>query len=85
MASFLKFYELPATAHSGNSLQFMPSWDILGALDAWVVKGTPPQAPVVTDVYANPGRTRPLCEYPAWPMRVGTGSIEEAASFTCTR
>jgi feruloyl esterase len=85
VANFLKFYELPATAHSGNSLAFMPTWDILGALDAWVVNGMPPHSPVLTDAYAKPGRTRPLCEYPAWPKYSGTGSMDDAASFTCVR
>jgi hypothetical protein len=80
---FLKFYELPATAHSGNSLSFMPTWDILGALDAWVVNGTPPASPIVTDAYGKPGRTQKLCEYPTWPKYSGTGSVDEAASFTC--
>ena len=85
VTGFLKFYELPATAHSGNSLAFMPTWDILGALDTWVVNDMPPHSPILTDAYAKPGRTRPLCEYPAWPRYNGTGSMDEAANFTCVR
>ena len=83
VAAFLRFYELPATAHSGNSLAFMPSWDALGALDAWVTTGTPPQAPVVVDSYGKPGRSQLLCEYPTSPTYGGTGSMDNAASFTC--
>ena len=82
-ASFLKFYELPATAHSGNSLVFMPAWDALGALDAWVVKDTPPASPIITDSVGKPGRTRPLCEYPAITTYNGSGNLDEAASFAC--
>ncbi|MGI4940395.1 MAG: tannase/feruloyl esterase family alpha/beta hydrolase, partial [Janthinobacterium lividum] len=85
VVSFLKFYELPVTAHSGNSLAFMPTWDVLGALDAWVVNGTPPHAPVVTDSYDKPGRTRPQCEYPAITSYNGTGSKDDAASFRCVQ
>jgi feruloyl esterase len=40
---------------------------------------------VVTDTYASPGRTRPLCEYPFWPKYKGTGDIDKAASFTCAQ
>lgn len=80
---FLKFYELPATAHSSKSLVFIPVWDTLGALDAGVVKVTPPHAPVITDSVGKPGRTRPLCEYPAITTYGGSGNIYEAVSFTC--
>ena len=70
---FLKFYELPATAHSGNSLAFMPTWDALGALDAWVTTGEAPKSPVVVDSVGKPGRTRPLCEFPT--IAVGPGPV----------
>ena len=85
VAGFLKFYELPVTAHSGNSLAFMPAWDALGALDAWVVDGTPPHAPVITDSYGKPGRTQPLCEYPTFAKYNGNGNIDDATSFTCSK
>ncbi|GAC1600309.1 MAG: tannase/feruloyl esterase family alpha/beta hydrolase [Ramlibacter sp.] len=83
VAGFLKFYELPATSHSGNSLIFMPTWDILGALDSWVVNGTPPHAPIIADSRGKLGRTRPLCEYPTFAKYSGEGSMDEAASFNC--
>lgn len=85
VSKFLRFYEVPATAHSGNSLSFMPTWDALGALDSWVVGGKPPTLPVVTDSYAKPGRTQPLCEYPSWPRYGGTGDVNDAANFICAR
>ncbi len=28
-------------------------------------------------------RTRPMCQYPAWPRYNGSGSENEAANFTC--
>ncbi|MGT2433346.1 tannase/feruloyl esterase family alpha/beta hydrolase [Cupriavidus basilensis] len=40
---------------------------------------------VITDLSgATAGRTRPLCEYPAWPKYV-SGDTNSAASFTCTQ
>jgi predicted esterase len=80
---FLKFYEVPGTAHSGVGTAFTPTWDVLGALDAWATGGKAPVDPIVTDTYAVPGRTRPLCEYPAWPKYKGEGDINSATSFVC--
>jgi hypothetical protein len=85
VSSFVKFYELPGTAHSGNGVTFNPTWDALGALDTWVSTGTPPASSRVTDTHFKPGRTRPLCEYPAWPKYKGSGDIDQAASFVCSR
>ena len=81
--TFLKFYEVPGTAHSGVGTAFTPTWDVLGALDTWAAEGKAPVDPVVTDTYAVPGRTRPLCEYPAWPKYRGTGDVNSATSFVC--
>lgn len=82
VGSFLKFYELPGTAHSGVGSSFTPTWDVLGALDSWAAAGQAPVAPTVTDTYAVPGRTRPLCEYPQYPRFVA-GDVNLAASFRC--
>lgn len=84
VSQFLRFYELPGTAHSGFGISFNPSWDALGALDAWAAGGTPPAAPVMTDTHFKPGRTRPLCEYPNYPRHQG-GDPDRATSFTCER
>jgi feruloyl esterase len=63
---------------------FLPSWDSLGALEAWVERGVAPQTAVVTDTVAGTfGRTRPLCLYPAWPKFKGSGSIDAAVNYRC--
>jgi feruloyl esterase len=85
VSAFLKFYEIPGTAHSGFGIAFSPTWDVLGALDSWVVEGKAPVSPMVTDTYGIPGRTRPLCEYPSWPKYLGKGNVNDAASFACSR
>jgi predicted esterase len=85
VSRFVKFYEIPGTAHSGFGIAFNPTWDALGALDEWVVNGVAPVGPIVTDTYFKPGRTRPLCEYPMWPKFKGAGDVELAASFECVR
>lgn len=80
---FLRFYLVPGANHANLGAEFVASWDSLSALDSWVEDGTAPQAPVVTDGSAARGfRTRPLCEFPAWPSYVA-GDPAQAASFSC--
>jgi feruloyl esterase len=63
---------------------FLPSWDSLGALEAWVEHGVAPSTAVVTDtVAATYGRARPLCLYPAWPRFKGSGSVDAAVNYRC--
>jgi len=38
---------------------------------------------LVFDTAGVPGRSRPLCDYPAWPKYSGTGEVNAAASFVC--
>lgn len=82
--SFLRYYVVPGSNHANfGTPAFAASWDSLSALDHWVHSGQPPIRPIVAD--ANHGnRTRPLCEYPAWPRYRG-GDPNSAASFVCTR
>jgi feruloyl esterase len=60
------------------------TFDAIGALDRWVEKG---QAPNRLDAsHATDGkvdRTRPLCAYPQVARYNGSGSIDDAANFTC--
>ncbi len=79
---FARYYEIPGYGHAVSTV-FNAAWDSLSALDAWVEKGEAPAAQVVADSVGVPGRTRPLCEYPAWPRYRGTGDINAASSFIC--
>ena len=79
----MRFYVAPGFGHGYGA--FIVGWDSLGALDAWVERGTAPGPQIATDVGpTGQGRQRPLCEYPAWPKYAGSGDINAAASFTCT-
>ncbi|WP_322048836.1 tannase/feruloyl esterase family alpha/beta hydrolase [Paraburkholderia sp. J67] len=79
---FMRLYMVPGFQH-GNGV-FIPSVDLLGALDGWVSHGVAPQTLLATDI-AQPsnGRTRPLCRYPAFPRYTGTGNLNRASSFVC--
>jgi feruloyl esterase len=77
------FYEVAGTAHSGFRID--ANWNVLGALDEWVVNGVIPVDPVVQDACFKPVCARPLWEYPTRPQYKGTGDIEQASSLACAR
>jgi hypothetical protein len=80
--SFMRLYMVPGYQH-GNGV-FIPSADLLGALDNWVTHGVSPETLSATDIAApTNGRTRPLCRYPMFPRYLGKGNINEARNFTC--
>jgi len=65
-----------------------PGHNIFSALMAWSERGVEPKAIVATKYNGdNPSqgvvRTRPLCPYPMVAHYDGTGSTDDAASFTC--
>ncbi len=76
-----RLYLIPGMGHGTG--KFNGGFDTIGTLDAWVDKGVAPKDLVVTDNHS--GRTRPLCEWPAWPKYSGSGDVNSAASFTCVR
>jgi feruloyl esterase len=83
LEEFVRFYVVPGFGHGDGP--FQASWDWLSALDAWVEKGQAPASLVAVDTaMATAGRSRPLCEYPAWPKYKGSGDVSSAASFACT-
>jgi Tannase and feruloyl esterase len=82
LRQFVRFYIAPGFGHGDGP--FRASWDSLSTLDRWVSTGTSPeQQTIEDDSPQNSRRTRPLCEYPAWPRYRGLGSPSLAASFSC--
>jgi feruloyl esterase len=80
--SFMRLYMVPGFQH-GNGV-FIPSVDLLGALDAWVTRGVAPETLTATDIAGETnGRSRPLCRYPRFPRYVGKGNLNLASSFVC--
>jgi hypothetical protein len=82
VSSFIRYYEIPGYGHAVSTV-FHASWDSLTTLENWVEKRVEPPSQVVADTVGVPGRTRPLCEYPAWPKYTGSGDINVAGSYTC--
>lgn len=80
--NFTRYYVQPGFGHGNGT--FNMRWDSLTALEDWVEKGKAPVDQVGIDANtATAGRTRPMCEYPAWPKYKGTGDVNSASSFTC--
>jgi len=58
--------------------------DVLTPLDEWVTTGTAPaQVPASRVRNGVSDRTRPLCPYPQIAVYKGSGSVEDAANFSC--
>ena len=76
--SWLPGWRIAAAAKGPNT------FDMLAALEQWVEHGRAPDQIIAS--HATKGvvdRTRPLCPYPQVAAYKGTGSIDEAANFTC--
>jgi hypothetical protein len=63
---------------------FDAPFESLPALQDWVEKGKTPDLLKAIDGNPNANRSRPLCQYPAWPKFTGVpGTENNAESFTC--
>ncbi|CAG9262076.1 MULTISPECIES: tannase/feruloyl esterase family alpha/beta hydrolase [Paraburkholderia] len=81
--AFMRLYMVPGFQHGGGV--FIPSVDLLGALDNWVTRGVSPETLLATDISPpTNGRSRPLCRYPMYPRYLGKGNLNEANNFVCS-
>lgn len=83
VSDFMRFWLVPGFGHGSGAFQLR--WKSLDALVDWVENGNPPENLVATDAAPDTaGRTRPLCEYPSFPvLSGGAGDLADAASFDC--
>lgn len=79
--SFLKFYMVPGWGHGQG--RFVAQYPGLDAIVNWVEQGVAPSGLTARDGNAGADRTRPMCEYPAWPKYQGYGSLDQASSYEC--
>jgi feruloyl esterase len=85
-AEFFRLYTAPNVDHVGTG---GPAHvDMLSALQHWVEAGrAPTDLQLVEQVAQRPfdvKRSRPLCEWPAWP-RYLAGDVNAASSFQCVK
>jgi len=80
---FFRLFMIPGMFHCGGGVG-TSTFDLLGPLVEWVEKGVAPDRILASRVaQGKTVRTRPLCPYPQVARYNGSGSIDEAANFTC--
>lgn len=81
---FARLFVVPGMNHCGGGYA-TSQFDAFGALVKWVEKGQAPRSLIGTAPAGTPwpGRTRPLCAWPAQARYLGHGSIEDAENFAC--
>jgi feruloyl esterase len=81
----VRLYMAPGMGHCGGG--HGPNvFDMLGALERWRERGEAPHAvAAVQRENSRVLRSRPLCPYPEVALHDGSGSADDAASFTCAR
>jgi feruloyl esterase len=83
VGELLRLFLVPGMGHCAGG-EGPNAFDPLAAPEQWVEKGRAPA--MITASHRTDGkidRTRPLCPYPQVAKYRGTGSIDEAANFTC--
>ncbi len=79
----VRLFMAPGMGHCGGG-EGPNKMDLEGTLDKWVEKGAAPDKIVASHAVAGKvDRTRPLCPYPQVAKYSGSGSIDEAANFSC--
>jgi len=79
-----RLFLVPGMGHCGGGPATLDQFDLLSLLTDWVVAGKAPEQVVATGS-DFPGRSRPLCPYPAHAHYTGQGDPEKASSFECRR
>lgn len=97
--SFLKMFMMPGIGHcsggpgvakiggsTGAAASADADHDVVRALDRWVTQGIAPASLIGTRLESptTTARTRPLCAYPKVAKYKGSGSIDDAANFSCS-
>ncbi len=80
---FARLFMVPGMFHCGGGIG-LNTFDTATPLVNWVEKGEAPAAiPSARIVGGQSLRTRPLCPWPQSAQYKGSGSIDDAANFTC--
>ncbi|MFB3777772.1 MAG: tannase/feruloyl esterase family alpha/beta hydrolase [Bryobacteraceae bacterium] len=82
VSDWSRLFLSPGMGHCSGGAAALDSFDMLSAIVNWVEKGAAPDSVTATG-RAFPGRSRPLCPYPAYAHYKGQGNPEDAANFEC--
>lgn len=82
-ANSIRLFMAPGMGHCGGG-EGPNRMDLPVALDSWVDQGKAPAKIIASHSTAGRvDRTRPLCPYPQVAKYAGSGSIDDAANFSC--
>ncbi len=84
--TFARTFLVPGMNHCSGG-PATDSFDSVQTMVDWVEKGIAPDTIAATALPTNtyfPNRSRPLCAYPKFAKYKGSGSIEDAANFSCS-
>ena len=83
VANNVKLFMAPGMAHCSGG-EGPNAFDKISVLERWVEEGKTPES--IVESHSTNGkvdRTRPLCPYPRVAKYKGSGSIDDAANFSC--
>lgn len=81
----VRMFMVPGMAHCSGG-EGPNVFDALSALEQWREKGVAPTSILAThSTNGSVDRSRPLCPYPQIAKYTGTGSVDQAQNFVCTR
>ena len=79
----IRLFMVPGMGHCGGG-EGPNTFDMVTALEQWVEQGHAPEQIIASHSQnGTVDRTRPLCPYPQVARYKGSGSIDEAANFSC--
>jgi feruloyl esterase len=83
-ANSIRLFMAPGMGHCGGG-EGPNQFDLVSALEEWVEGGKAPDRIIASrTVEGKVVRTRPLCPYPQVAKYKGSGSVDDAANFTCS-
>jgi hypothetical protein len=84
-SDYARLFMMPGVQHcQGGPGPDRVDWNAV--IDQWVEKGIAPERVIATKAASGKAaRTRPLCPYPLRAIYNGSGSIDDAASFSCSK
>jgi feruloyl esterase len=82
-STWIRLFMAPGMGHCSGG-EGPDSFDKIGAMEQWVEHGKAPAQIIASHrTTGRVDRTRPLCPYPQMAHYNGTGSIDDAANFSC--
>lgn len=92
-----RLFAVPGTGHCGMAGVGPTNFDAIGALEAWVERGSAPNGLLARQLdpkfnniimgkidWSKPAlRTMPLCKFPEMARYKGTGDVKDAANWMC--